>query len=442
MWLLDAGNGLDVCGHVTGEGDHGGRAGVHALRGHRDGGLAQQLVGVALLRGQHDGDHVTGAAGPGGAARAVQVRLVLCGRVHVDDELDVVDVHATGGDVGGDEHLHIAGAERGEVAVTGHLGQVAVQVDGGDAGIRQRLGQLLGVVLGAHEQDATAGARSELLDELLLGLGGVDLEHVVGHRGDVAGGLVDRVQNLVVQEPAHDLVHAVVERGGEQQALAAGRGLVQDARHDGQEAQVGHVVGLVEHGDLDGVEVHEALLHEVFETAGAGHDDVDAGLERGDLAVLRDAAEDGGGVQAVGLGKRGERCGDLGGQLAGRCEDQAERAARAALAAGELAAEAGHHRDGEREGLSGAGLTAAQDVAALEGVGQGVDLDRERAVDALRGEHGNEGSGHAKRAKGSFRQSGAFRGISLLARTGDARSDGRSQEDSHGEGADGHIRSP
>ena len=45
----------------------------------------------------------------------------------------------------------------------------------------------------------------------------------------------------------------------------------------GQEAEVGHVVGLVEHGDLDGVEVHVALLHEVFEAAGAGDDDVDAG---------------------------------------------------------------------------------------------------------------------------------------------------------------------
>ena len=50
--------------------------------------------------------------------------------------------------------------------------------------------------------------------------------------------------------------------------------------------------------------VHEALLHEVFEAAGAGDDDVDAGLERGDLALLRDAAEDRGGLEAVGVGER------------------------------------------------------------------------------------------------------------------------------------------
>ena len=205
------------------------------------------------------------------------------------------------------------------------------------------------------------------------------------------------------------------------------------------------MVGLVEHGDLDGVEVDEALLHQVFEAAGAGHDDVDAGLERGDLTALRDAAEDGGGVQAVGLGQRGERRGDLGGQLAGRGEDQAERAARAALAAGELAAEAGDHREGEGEGLAGAGLAAAEHVAAGEGVGQGVDLDRERGCRLPCGrEHGDEGSGHAERAKGNLvsdkvvpfgHQSPRLEAVSACS--GD-----RNQEDSRGEGADGHIRSP
>ena len=93
------------------------------------------------------------------------------------------------------------------------------------------------------------------------------------------------MQNRVAQEPVDELVDAVVQRRGEQQALAAGRGGGQDPRDTGQEAEVGHVVGLVEHGDLDGVEADQALLHQVFEPARAGHDDVDAGFERGDLAV-------------------------------------------------------------------------------------------------------------------------------------------------------------
>ena len=50
-------------------------------------------------------------AGARGAAGAVQVVLVVVRRVEVDDQVDVVDVDAAGGDVGGDEH---AGAARGE----------------------------------------------------------------------------------------------------------------------------------------------------------------------------------------------------------------------------------------------------------------------------------------------------------------------------------------
>ena len=62
-----------------------------------------------------------------------------------------------------------------------------------------------------------------------------------------------------------------------------------DAR---QKAEVGHVIRFVDHGDLDRVEADQALLHQVLEPARAGHDDVDAGSERGDLPGLRDAAED------------------------------------------------------------------------------------------------------------------------------------------------------
>jgi hypothetical protein len=160
------------------------------------------------------------------------------------------------------------------------------------------------------------------------------------------------------------------------------------------------VVGLVEHGDLHGVERHEALLHEVFEAAGAGHDDVDAGLQRGDLTALRDAAEDGGGGHVVDLGERREHRVDLGGELTRRREDEADRMTRATLATGELAGETRDHRDGERQGLARAGLATAEHVAAVQGVGEGVDLDRERLHDAARGERGDEGSGHAERAEG------------------------------------------
>ena len=73
----------------------------------------------------------TSPALPGacGATGTVQVGLVLGGRIDVDDQFDVVDVHAARGDVGGHQHACLAGGERREVAVTGGLRKVAVQVD-------------------------------------------------------------------------------------------------------------------------------------------------------------------------------------------------------------------------------------------------------------------------------------------------------------------------
>ncbi len=331
---------------------------------------------------------------------------MLHGRVDVDDELNVVDVHTAGGDVGRDEHLRGARGEHREVAVTRRLRQVAVQVDGGDPLRRQLLRELLGVVLRAHEQDAAARARRERADELLLLVGARDVEHVVGHRGDGRVRLVDGMQHLVLQEAVHELVDAVVQRRAEQHPLPVARRLVEDAGDAREESEVGHVVGLVDDGDLHGIQLHEALLHEVFESAGAGDDDVDAVLEGRDLAVLVDAAEDRGGLQSVGRGERLEGRVDLRRELAGRGEHETEDAAGAARSAGQRTAEARGHRDREGERLARAGLAAAEHVAAGERVGQGVDLDRERSGLAVLREDVEQGGGHAERAESDVRHEG------------------------------------
>ena len=274
-----------------------------------------------------------------------------------------------------------------------------MQVDGGNAGIRQRFRQLLGVVLGAHEQDATALTRSELTDELVLFGDRGHLEDVVGHRRHVGGGFVNRVQHLVVEVLAHELVDAVVQCCAEQHALATLWGLVHDAGDDRQEAEVGHVVGLIQHGDFDGVEGDETLLHEVFEATGAGDDNVDTSLERCDLALLGNATKDGGGVQAIRLSEGLQHVGDLGGELTGGREHEGKGAARATLATGELSAESRNERDGEGKGLTRAGLPTAENVATVESVGKRVHLDGESAGEPLSGQSRNEGGWHAERAE-------------------------------------------
>ena len=46
------------------------------------------------------------------------------------------------------------------------------------------------------------------------------------------------------------------------------------------------MVSLVEYGDLDGIKVQEALLHEVFQATWCCHHDVNASLEGSDLTGL------------------------------------------------------------------------------------------------------------------------------------------------------------
>ena len=131
----------------------------------------------------------------------------------------------------------------------------------------------------------------------------------------------------VGQEAAGEDVDRAVEGRGEQHPLALGRGGVEQPLDDRQEAEVGHVVRLVEHGDLDVAQVAVALLDEVGQAPRAGDDDVGPAAQRGHLRTLRDAAEDGGDAQAHRAGQRRENGLDLAGQLAGRHQHQAARAA-------------------------------------------------------------------------------------------------------------------
>ena len=201
------------------------------------------------------------------------------------------------------------------------LREVAVQVDRGDAHRDELLGELLGAVLGAGEDDHLAGGGRQFGDDpdaLRL----VDLEDVVVHGLDRRLGGVGLVRDGLVQVSLDEHADALVERGGEQHPLPVLGGLVEDAAHHRQEAHVGHVVGLVDDRDRHGREVDGALAHQVEQAAGARDEHVDALGEGADLRVLVDAAEDGDVAEASGLGQRGQRFLDLRGELAGRGEDE------------------------------------------------------------------------------------------------------------------------
>ena len=166
--------------------------------------------------------------------------------------------------------LHVAGA--------GALAEVAVQVDRRDAAAVELAGQRLGAVLGAGEHDGAAGRAGQ-----------VDQHRDAAARaGRAARGGPSWRSATAPSRPGgspaerrnwRTRTSMALSRVAEKSSRWPVFGVwLSRRRTDGQEAEVGHVVGLVEHGDLDVAEAAVALADEVLEPAGAGDHDVDAGL--------------------------------------------------------------------------------------------------------------------------------------------------------------------
>ncbi len=315
----------------------------------------------------------------------MHVILGHVGDLVVDDVRQVVDVDATCGDVGGHQGADLAGLEAFQRLSAGALALVAVQRHGRHAVLGQVVGHVVGAELGAREDQYLAPV--VLLDDVqqhLLLLGAAhrvdDLADAL-HRG-VARRDLDAL--WVFQQAAGQLADLVAEGGRKQQALLGGGQQRQHLLHIMDEAHIQHAVGLVQHQHLNGGQVQEALLLQVQQAAGSGHQNVHPALQALDLRIHAHAAEDHRGldVQMLAIGAHGFL--DLGGQFACRGEHQGAHAAAAEAAGGGAAGlQALQHWQREGGRLAGAGLRAGQQVVACQHGGDGLGLDGSRAVVAL-----------------------------------------------------------
>src|SRR5579884_399046 len=114
---------------------------------------ALDVAQVAALLGAAEGDCDPGCSGARGAADAMDILLGNVGQVEVHDVADARDVDAARGDVGGDEHRHVARLERRNRALALRLALVAVDRAGGDARGLELTHDLVGAVLGAAEHE-------------------------------------------------------------------------------------------------------------------------------------------------------------------------------------------------------------------------------------------------------------------------------------------------
>ncbi len=141
------------------------------------------------------------------------------------------------------------------------------------------------------------------------------------------------------------------------------------------EAHVEHAVGFVQHQHLDLVEAQRALIDQIEQAAGRGHQHLDAARERADLPVDRHAADGERDLERADVPAiSAEAVGDLAGQFARRREHQhAAGFLRGTLT---LVEQVIQDRQREGRGLAGSGLCDADDIAALQGERNGLVLDR------------------------------------------------------------------
>ncbi len=150
---------------------------------------------------------------------------------------------------------------------------------------------------------------------------------------------------------------------GEEQALALRRRRLQDELEIVAEAEIEHLVGLVEHDGPESRDIETVALDMIAQAAGRADDEMGALVEQGGLAARIHAADAGDDAGIGVLVEPGEFALNLQGQFARRRDDQGERLAGSRKHLGFAQQRA---RDGEPigDGLARAGLRGDEQVAA------------------------------------------------------------------------------
>ena len=183
--------------------------------------------------------------------------------------------------------------------------------------------------------------------------------------------------------------------GGEHQRLPSCRNCCHDPLQRWQKSHIEHLVGLVEHQDFDLRKVDVALFHQIKQAARRSNQSVDAVPQRLDLSVLRDAAEDNRLSQRRVSSVAFEAVADLRCQFAGRGEHQSANRPRLrprSLVSSSMLlvavwllgrrvpriVQSLEHRQRKGSRLTGASLSAADQVATGEYHGNRLRLNRSR----------------------------------------------------------------
>ena len=245
--------------------------------------------------------------------------------------------------VGGHQGVDPAAHEVGQGA--GALALAASTVDGRgpDLVSGKLLGQAIGAVAGATEDDRRPGCTDCVCCQLDPVVAVHGPEQVGGSsyvRGLVANLVADRIGLVVPGE----LCDVAVQGGREQQGLALVGGLVQEPAYGRHEAHVSHAVGFVEHYLDHGVELQVSSVEEVLEASGTSHEDIHTIAEGLELWAVSDAPVDHADADLSGEGPEFDT--DLLGELPGGGQHEGP----GPTGLGPL--DGGHQRNAEGQGLA------------------------------------------------------------------------------------------
>ncbi len=248
--------------------------------------------------------------------------------------------------------------------------------DGGlNAALFESSGDDIGGPFGLGKDDCSFDARAaeDLFQERLL-FALFDEQHPLFDLVDgcLFRSYVDR--NGVFEQALGQLNDVWRHRRREKQRLSLVGELANDPFEIGQEAHVEHSVGFVQCEIFQFVEFDVSLIHQVEQSAGGCHNDVDALVERADLTVLTYASVNHGLPQSEVASVRRETLFDLDGEFTGGGQNQGERPIGRCLDVLLAQCVENGHREGGR--FSGSRLSATKNVAALKGDGNRLRLDR------------------------------------------------------------------
>eukprot|EP00049_Salpingoeca_infusionum_P017060 m.351640 g.351640 ORF g.351640 m.351640 type:complete len:356 (+) comp16299_c0_seq1:1899-2966(+) len=308
----------------------------------------------------------------------MQVVLAVGWDVIVNDERDLLHVNTTCKQIGGDQDTRRTTTELLHDLIT--LGLVHVTMHGrhGKLTVLHRVTEVLDFPLGVAEDDALGDGHClvEITEHVHLPglLLDVNVELLDTLEGEL--GTLDKNVDWVAHELCGDLKHVLWHGGGEKHNLDLLWKKLEHVVDLLLETEGKHLIGLIEHKQLDGLWVEVTRLNEMVHTTWGTDNDLGAILQGTDVIddwTTTNAVHD---VDLEVVAESKHDALDLLGQLTGWGHDKS-------LHLAQVRVDGLKHRDGEGGGLTGTRLRLGDHIATLEAWLDGTLLDGRWALETV-----------------------------------------------------------